>query len=148
MNPITSFFAGGFGEVLKGVNGILDHFVANPEEKLKAQLQLSQMANDLQMKAMEADSALAVQQASVVIAEAKSESWLARNWRPILMLTFTFIIAWNYILIPILSAFTSRIQPAVIVPDMWQLLKLGITGYIVGRSAEKTVPAAIEAFKK
>jgi hypothetical protein len=32
--------------------------------------------------------------------------------------------------------------------DMWDLLKIGIGGYTIGRSAEKIIPAAIDAFKK
>lgn len=144
MNPITQLLTGGFAGIMNSVSGILDKFITNPEEKLKAQLQLTQMANDLQVKAMEADRDFAVQQAGVIEAEAKSESWIARNWRPILMLVFTYIIAHNYVLAPVFSL------KSLPIPDqMWELLKLGISGYIVGRSVEKIAPnvAAIVAKK-
>jgi hypothetical protein len=134
-NPITNLLTGGFSGIVESVSGILDHFITNPEEKLKAQLQLTQMANDLQVKVIEADRDFAVQQAAVITAEVKSESWIARNWRPILMLTFTYIIAHNYVLAPL---FSFKSLP---IPDqMWELLKLGISGYIVGRSVEKIAP--------
>lgn len=142
MNPITQLLTGGFSGIINSVSGILDKFITNPEEKLKAQLQLTQMGNDLQIKAMEADKEFAVQQASVIVAEAKSESWLARNWRPLIMCEFGFIIGYNYIIAPMFG-----VQSLPIVPDMWSLLKLGIGGYIIGRSAEKTIPSAIEAIK-
>lgn len=142
-NPISDLLTGGFTGIIQSVSGILDHFITSPEEKLKAQIQLTQLANDLQIKAMEADKEFAVQQASVVVAEAKSESWLARNWRPLIMLEFGFIIGYNYILAPIFG-----VQSLPIVPDMWSLLKLGMGGYIIGRSAEKTVPQVVEALKK
>lgn len=134
-NPITDLLTGGFSGIIQSVSGILDKFITNPEEKLKAQIQLSQMANDLQIKAMEADRDFAVQQANVITAETKSESWIARNWRPILMLTFTYIIAHNYVFAPLFNL------KSLAIPDqMWELLKLGISGYIVGRSVEKIAP--------
>lgn len=83
-------------------------------------------------------------QAEVIIAEAKGESYLQRNWRPILMLTFVAIIANNYILAPYLQLLIS-INTTLPIPDqMWDLLKLGIGGYIVGRSVEKGIKAWTE----
>jgi len=79
------------------------------------------------------------QQASIVRAEAQSQSWLARNWRPITMLVFVVIIANNYILYPYLGMFTAKATILKIPPDMWQLLKIGIGGYVIGRSVEKSV---------
>ena len=43
-------------------------------------------------------------------------------------------IANNYIIVPIFNT-----TPAEIPPDMWDLLKLGVGGYVVGRSVEKGV---------
>jgi len=81
-----------------------------------------------------------LQEASKIIqAEANSQSWLARNWRPMLMTLFGVIIANNYILYPYLSLFFSDAPVLDIPPDMWDLLKIGIGGYIVGRSAEQAV---------
>ena len=80
-------------------------------------------------------------QASVVIAELQSGAWLAQNWRPITMLTFVFIIANNYILYPYLSLFWGEAPVLEIPPDMWGLLKIGLGGYVVGRSGEKIAKA-------
>ncbi|KKK96897.1 hypothetical protein LCGC14_2658170 [marine sediment metagenome] len=80
-------------------------------------------------------------QASVVIAELQSGAWLAQNWRPITMLTFVFIIANNYILYPYLSLFWNVAPKLEIPPDMWGLLKIGLGGYVVGRSGEKIAKA-------
>jgi len=78
--------------------------------------------------------------ATIIRAEANSQSWLARNWRPMLMCLFGLIIANNYILFPYVNLFAP--QNAVLLPipvDLWDLLKLGIGGYVVGRSGEKIV---------
>lgn len=74
--------------------------------------------------------------ASVIMAEANGESWLQRNWRPLLMLLFGVIVANNFLIVPLFST-----PKADIPPDMWDLLKLGIGGYVMGRSAEKGVKA-------
>jgi len=139
-NPLTDMCTGGRAGITDSVKGILDKFITDPDKKLAATLQVEQMAHDLQVRVIQADSDLAAQQASVIVAEAKSESWIARNWRPITMLSFVFIIDYNYILAPI---FTLKSLP--IVPDLWDLLKLGIGGYIIGRSVEKTAPAITNA---
>lgn len=74
---------------------------------------------------------------NIIIAETKSQSWLARNWRPILMLTIIAIIANNYVLFPYLNLFTSKVTMLVLPDHLWALLKIGVGGYIVGRSAEQ-----------
>jgi hypothetical protein len=144
-NPLTDILTGGLSGITDSVKGILDKFITDPEKKLEATLQVEQLKHDLEVKVLEADKDLAVQQASVIVAETKSESWLARNWRPILMVTFTYIIAHNYVFA---TLFHLTVVP--IPPDMWDLLKLGMTGYIVGRTVEKVAPdvtAAITAGK-
>lgn len=117
-------------------SGLIGKFVTDPTEKLKAQEAVLTAQTELSMKAMELQAALTDAQSKIIVAEAQSTSWLARNWRPLLMLTFTFIVAWNYIVVPIVGA-----TAAVIPPDMWTLMKIGVGGYIVGRSAEKGIAA-------
>lgn len=73
----------------------------------------------------------------VLVAEIGSDSWLAANWRPILMLSFTAIIMNNYIISPYFQAMFDFSVNLEIPPDMWDLLKIGVGGYIVGRSGEK-----------
>ena len=77
----------------------------------------------------------------VITAEAKSEHWLAATWRPITMLTFVAIIANNYILSPYLAAMFGWSVSLEIPPDMWDLLKIGLGGYVAGRSVEKAAKA-------
>ncbi len=49
------------------------------------------------------------------------------------------IIANNYILYPYLALFFEGAPKLEIPPDMWALLKIGLGGYVVGRSVEKAV---------
>ena len=71
------------------------------------------------------------------MAEANSDHWIVAAWRPITMLTFVTIIANNYIVYPYLSLFWSEAPNLDLPPDLWDLLKIGLGGYVVGRSGEK-----------
>ena len=73
---------------------------------------------------------------NIIIAETKSQSWLARNWRPILMLVIITIVANNYVIFPYVSLFTTKVTMLTLPDHLWSLLKIGVGGYIVGRSAE------------
>lgn len=71
--------------------------------------------------------ALEKEQASLVRAEAQG-NWLQRSWRPLVMLTFTFIVLLGaFVPIPLLEN-TS---------EFWNLLEVGLGGYVIGRSLEK-----------
>lgn len=112
---------------------------ADPANAAKILALQAQHEENLRKMNLDYQTALVNAQAGVVEAEAKSDSWLAANWRPILMLTFTFIVAMNYAVLPMAGWFGAKVVPLVLPPDMWALLKIGIGGYIVGRSGEKIV---------
>jgi hypothetical protein len=119
------------GPIIEKVLGIVDQTVADKDlrEKIKAELQLKLMTMDYSLIEKEIEA-----KARVVSAEAEGHSWLQRNWRPITMLVFVYIIAHNYIFAPVFG-----LSSLPIPPDMWRLLEIGIGGYVVGRSAEKIV---------
>lgn len=132
-----------FGKILKGpidsllgsVGDIIDNLHMSGEEKAKAKIRLAELQNDFALKVMEADYRFAEYQAQTIQTEMASNSWLARSWRPMLMLTFNYIILHVYVLAPLFNLPVIEIPP-----DMWDLLKIGVGGYIVGRSAEKVIP--------
>lgn len=79
--------------------------------------------------------------ADIIKAEASSESWLAQSWRPILMLTFGALIVarWLGFAAPGIS------QEEIL--KLWNIVELGITGYLVGRTVEKLTPQVVDAVK-
>lgn len=118
------------GTVINGIFSVLDKVLPNPSEAAAAKLKVLELQQTGELKQLETA-------ASVVISEAQGEGWLQKNWRPITMLTFVFIVANNYIIYPYLSLFWDK-APILPLPDhLWKLLELGITGYILGRSGEK-----------
>jgi len=92
---------------------------------------------ELQMKLAELDKAVMEAQSSVVIAEAQGQSWLQRNWRPLLMLVIITIVANNYILFPYLSIVTDKVKVLDLPDKLWVLMEIGVGGYILGRTVEK-----------
>ena len=97
----------------------------------------SRLKAEIETLLITAQSSMVESQSKIIIAEAQGESWLQRNWRPVTMLTFVFIIANNYIFVPYAVAFGSGVPMLDIPPGMWSLLTVGIGGYIGGRSYEK-----------
>ena len=96
---------------------------------------------DFQKAVLEYDTKKLEAAASVIVAEAKGESWAQRNWRPTLMLTITAILAWNYLLQPLMvQVFGVDYLPLTLPDGLWNLLTVGVGGYVVGRSVEKVGP--------
>ncbi len=74
------------------------------------------------------------EQAAAIREEARG-NWLQRSWRPIVMLVFTVIVlAGTFLNLPILSD-TSR---------FWDLLEIGLGGYIIGRGSEQLVSSLLK----
>lgn len=127
----------GWGDAVKGVTDLVGQFV---EDKDKA----NELETKIKNKLLSLEQEVITAQRDVIVAEAKSQSFIARNWRPIMMLTFVGIIANNYILFPYITLFGGTAITLEIPPDMWSLLKIGVGGYVMGRSGEKMV----ESFAK
>jgi len=132
--------SGPLSDLFGKVAAVIDNVHTSGEEKLAAQRELLKLQADFQIRMAEIDAEYAKTQASVIEAEVNSESWMARNWRPITMLTFTFIVAFNYIIAPMfgLSLLAMPIH-------LWDLLQIGMGGYVFGRTAEKVIPTIAEA---
>ncbi len=109
---------------------LIDHWFPNAEDKDKRKAELFSLIH--QGKMTELESA-----ANVIMTEAKSDHWIVASWRPITMLTFVFIIANNYIIFPYLSLFWESAPKLDIPTDLWDLIKIGLGGYVVSRGGEK-----------
>ena len=115
------------GPLLKGVFGVIDQSIEDKDQAAALKAKLQEMVLTGQMKEIEAA-------AQIIVAEAQGDSWLQRNWRPMLMCLFGVIIANNFLVVPLFGTTAAEIPP-----DMWDLLKLGVGGYVVGRSVEKGI---------
>lgn len=105
-------------------------------EALKVQVPLLEAAIKVDMMQMQA-------QMEVIKAEAASSSWLARNWRPLAMVTF--LIDVQYVFAAYMLSWP--VPPESVLGWVFGTLGIGLNGYILGRSAEKAIPKIAKALK-
>ncbi len=121
MKKIVEWFG---GSVIKDLLGGLDNLFTSKEEKIKAENVIKQILieKELELQKMQTD---------IIIAEAKG-NWLQRSWRPILMLAFGFIVIYVKFIAPLFDLRIPELEN-----EFWNLLQLGIGGYVIGRTGEK-----------
>lgn len=121
MKKIIELLGGG---LVKDLLGGLDNLFTSKEEKIKAENVIKQILIEKQLE-------LQKMQTEIIVTEAKG-NWLQRSWRPILMLAFGFIVIYVKFIAPLFDLKIPELEN-----EFWNLLQLGIGGYVVGRSAEK-----------
>ena len=111
------------GSIGGKVLGIVDNVVEDKDEanRLKFEIQRQLIEN----KSNELESA-----AKIVLAEAQG-SWLQRNWRPLLMVTFAGLVVAHWF------GFTAPDIPETVQNSLLNIVMVGVGGYVVGRSGEK-----------
>jgi hypothetical protein len=114
---------------------LIDRLWPDQEKRDQARLALMEMAQKGELAELTG-------RAEIVKTEAASSHWLAANWRPLLMLTFGALIVarWFGWAAPNLSEAEYL--------KLWDIVELGIGGYVLGRSAEKVLPSIAKALKK
>lgn len=124
---LTKFFGSNAGEaVKKSLHGVGD--LAKDIKTIVTGKVDPETLITLEEKFAKLDSMIAEHQSTVVSSEAQG-NWLQRSWRPITMLTFLVLVIFNQ--------FGLLIIP--LAEDIWDLFKVGLGGYIGGRSLEKVV---------
>ena len=93
-----------------------------------------QLETDILQLLIAVEEKTITEQAAAIREEARG-NWLQRSWRRIVMLVFTLIIlAGTFLNLPILAD-TSR---------FWDLLEIGLGGYIIGRGSEQLVSSLLK----
>ena len=130
------------GEILgilgKVAGGVADRIFPDPEQELK-RIELQQA---LQAAVLERTSEIERAAAEVVKAEAKGQSWLQRTWRPITMLVFVGLIVARW-----LGWSAPNLGEAEVL-KLWDIVEIGLGGYVIGRSAEKILPTVVKSLGK
>lgn len=127
----------GISEVFKPVSDTIDNLHTSEAEKKELKNVLEQTKNDAQKNILDYEAKLLNAKRDIIVSEAEGESWLQRNWRPLLMLTVVAIVANNYLIYPYLAMFTEKVTVLDLPNGLWALLTTGVGGYVVGRSGEK-----------
>ena len=113
--------------LVSAVGEIVDRLTLPGREK-------KQLETDILLLLIAVEEKTITEQAAAIREEARG-NWLQRSWRPIVMLVFTLIIlAGTFLNLPILAD-TSR---------FWDLLEIGLGGYIIGRGSEQLVSSLLK----
>ena len=110
--------------VVSAVGEVVNRLTLPAREKKELQAEILRLVYEREREMIEA-------RAGVIRAEAAG-NWLQRSWRPLVMVIFAAIVLiGTFTSLPMLSD-TSR---------FWDLLEIGLGGYVVGRSGEKMAGA-------
>jgi hypothetical protein len=128
---LSKILGTGAKEVVDSIGTAIDK-IDKSDEKLELQLKYKELLIGIEGACIDYESKLLESKSTIIESEAKGESWLQRNWRPMLMCICMFIVFNNYVLVPYFKL------PVTTLDDhIWQLMDLGVGGYVAGRSLEK-----------
>lgn len=121
MKKILNWFTTG---VISEIGKVIDSLFTSEEERIKAKNEVFKVLQEQQIE-------LQKLQTEIIVSEAKG-NWLQRSWRPILMLAFGFIVIYVKFLAPLFDLTIPELEN-----EFWNLLQIGIGGYVIGRTGEK-----------
>lgn len=125
-------------DIISGALSLLNNFSGNHPEKRELELELGKVNNSYNKAVLDYEKKFLDAQSKLIEQDNNSDSWIKKNWRPITMLTFLFLI--------VLDSFGLLVNR---LNDMaWTLMQIGIGGYVIGRSAESVAPNIMKVFKK
>ena len=124
MYPYSFAVLEGLKNVVGAVGKVIDGLTLPAREK-------RQLEADLLTLLAEYEKEMVRSRSAAVVEEARG-NWMQRSWRPLVMLTFaSVILIGTFTSLPLLAD-SSR---------FWDLLEIGLGGYVVGRSGEKIMQA-------
>jgi len=119
--------------IIKPVTDLIDSLTTTDEEKLTLRNKFMEVTNTYNMKVVELESQIVDAKSKIIIAEAQGQSWLQRSWRPLVMIWFCILLGLYWFGV----APDYLVSNPALVDSLFTLLKIGIGGYIGGRTAEK-----------
>jgi len=131
---ISSIIGSSIGDAFAKIVGV---FKVDPTVALQSRTDLEKIQLELQSKLQDVMSNEITQSAEIIKAEATSQSILARNVRPFLLLIWGSLITFNFFIPLVVQAFHYQMQPVVLDPWVYKLTAIGFTGYVTARTWEK-----------
>lgn len=99
-------------------------------------------ANEAERQRIQSFLAVFMGQAEIVKTEAASSNWLAASWRPLTMLIFVGLIVARWF-----GWAAPNLADAEYL-KLWDIVELGLGGYVIGRTVEKVTPQIADAVKR
>lgn len=120
---------------------LIDRLWPDPAERDQAKLKLMELQQSGALAQLAAETELSKGAADIVKTEAAG-GFLASSWRPITMLVFVGLIVarWFGLAAPNLAEAEYL--------KLWDIVQLGLGGYVIGRSVEKIMPGVADLIGK
>jgi hypothetical protein len=128
---LSKILGTGARATIESIGNTIDK-IDKSDEKLEMQLRYKQLLIEIEGAYLNYENKLLESRSRIIETEAKGESWLQRNWRPVLMCICMFIVFNNYVLVPYFNLPITTLDEHI-----WMLMDLGVGGYVAGRSLEK-----------
>jgi hypothetical protein len=116
------------GRIFDPLAALLDEAASSASAREAARVKLAAVKADAFSAACAFEEGRLATAARLVAAKAGGQSWLQRNWRPLTMLCFLFLV----------MADSFGLLAFRLSAEAWGLLQIGLGGYVVGRSVEKS----------
>jgi len=127
MSILGTIFSGGAKDLVEGVGGVIDNLHTSKEEKLEAERKVKELVSSYQ-------TTLEKEISSRWNADMKSDSWLSKNVRPLVLV---FLVVATVLMI-FIDAGTINFVVEAKWTDLLQLVLITVIGaYFGGRSLEK-----------
>lgn len=125
--------------VFKPAVELIDELHTSEEERLAKKAELLEAQATIMDRAFAFENERISTQANIIKAEAKSDSFLAKNIRPFTILVFLGLVV----------AYWFGYQPPnltqEVIQELFTIIKWGLSGYVGGRSVEKITKTIVEA---
>ncbi len=118
--------------VVGAIASIVDKIIPDPAAAAEAKLKLLELEQRGILTPL-------LEASKIIVAEAQAGG-IAARWRPIVMLTFTALIVARWL------GFSAPGISQDEIMKLWNIVEFGLGGYVVGRSGEKMVSVAAQAY--
>jgi hypothetical protein len=121
----------GIGGIFSGIGRAIGGIFSYKKSKVDVIKESVKVLNTVEMSDMQRDMALA----TILAAEAGSDGWLARSWRPFMYLSLFGILVsyWAGYALP----FLLQENPPEMIKEIFDITRYVLTAGVLGRSAEK-----------
>ena len=124
MSILKDIFSRTTKDIISSTGDAIDKLSTTNEEKLS-------LKNELSNIVLSNLSVALTERSGIVLAESKGNI-LQRSWRPIMALSFGFIVVYSKFIAPAFGLPNTELEP-----NFWVLLELMIGGYVISRGLEK-----------
>lgn len=135
MNPLM------LGGLFDLANKVFDKIFPDPEQKLKAQIEMLKLQQSGELAILDAETKLAIGQLDINKVEAGSDSFFKSGWRPAVGWTCVFGLVYQFVFLPFATFFlevygVTEKLPAMNLDTLMTLL-FGLLGLGAYRTVEK-----------